>query len=375
MKMQRFIETAFALTLAALLAASCEKFRDTENVTDTRGRGELAVKLSLPQGGVLPTRGETPTDGELTTNDVAVLVYDYSTSSSGALEAYQVSSVSQDLSSAPTFTFTLKPGTKIIEVVVNPPSGFKCSSLPTMDDFDSHVYSIDNDCSSSELSLQMEGYESCVIKQGKSRYCEIAVRRICARVALAGVTNSSGKSLTLQRAFLTNVSKSYSTTGGDGTPEGGSYNPQGRLYSTSSSIIDSPSDADVSLLTYKDLGRTLSDGSTYSPSGSYFYCYQNESTAVPSGWEYGKSYNECTALVVVASLDGTTYYYPVVLDPSEMGSGATYGVERNKAYTVSLTITGPGSDDPNKPVTGASATSSIRISDWSTGGSIDKSFE
>jgi hypothetical protein len=373
MKMIHLTAKASALLLALLLAASCEKFRATEDVTDTGGKGSLTVSFAFPQESVPQTKAvdTDETSDELKVIRVAALVY-----SGGSLETYEFSE--GDWSPLSTLTMTLdniNPGSKTVRVVVNPPSDFDCTDYTTPAKLDAYKFDIDDEAGSYNLNLQMEGSGSCTVKTGQTASCDVTVTRICARVRLASVKNSAGSDIYLQRAFLTNVPYYFSLSGGDETPSGG-YNRQGRTSYTTNNIIDSSSDADMPLLTYQDIKSTVGSGDTYSLTYPEFYCYQNESTDIPAGWVSGKTTIECACLVVVASVGGTTYYYPVVLSADE--TGGTYGIERNRTYDVYLTIAGPGSDDPNKPVTGVSAKATIKISDWDvakTNSTYEKSFK
>ena len=63
--------------------------------------------------------------------------------------------------------------------------------------------------------------------------------------------------------------------------------------------------------------------------------------------------------MIAATVSGTLYYYPVVLD-----SGV---IARNTAHTVALTITGLGSDDPNKPVEKGGLNVSVSVAGWEAG--------
>jgi hypothetical protein len=71
-------------------------------------------------------------------------------------------------------------------------------------------------------------------------------------------------------------------------------------------------------------------------------------------------------LTVVATVDGKIQYYPVVLDSAVL--------ERNKTYTVGLTITGPGSDDPNKPVEKGSVNITLTVAGWVAGATYDETI-
>ena len=69
---------------------------------------------------------------------------------------------------------------------------------------------------------------------------------------------------------------------------------------------------------------------------------------------------------MVATVSGKKYYYPVVLDNATL--------ERNKTYTVGLTITGLGSEDPNKPVEKGTISASITVSGWTAGAVYDETI-
>ena len=68
-------------------------------------------------------------------------------------------------------------------------------------------------------------------------------------------------------------------------------------------------------------------------------------------------YKRKTRIVVTATIGGTKYYYPVLID---------FPV-RNSAYTVELTITGLGSTDPDKPVEKGTINASVTVEGWATG--------
>ena len=49
-------------------------------------------------------------------------------------------------------------------------------------------------------------------------------------------------------------------------------------------------------------------------------------------------------------------------------------LERNKAYTVEMTITGLGSTDPDKPIEKGGLTAAITVLDWVDGGSYEETL-
>ena len=47
-------------------------------------------------------------------------------------------------------------------------------------------------------------------------------------------------------------------------------------------------------------------------------------------------------------------------------------VDQNTAYDISLTVTRPGSDSPDKPVDTQAAEFKIQVVDWADGGDINE---
>ena len=110
-------------------------------------------------------------------------------------------------------------------------------------------------------------------------------------------------------------------------------------------------------LTFKSVGSSVANGASLTPTTPYlFYCYPNSTTTDATGWSSSFTARK-TRLVVAATIGGTKYYYPVVIDTPA----------RNTAYTVELTITGLGSTDPDKPVQKGSITASVTVEGWASG--------
>ena len=110
-------------------------------------------------------------------------------------------------------------------------------------------------------------------------------------------------------------------------------------------------------LTFKSVGTSVANGASLTPATPYlFYPYQNLTANDANGWSSTFSARK-TRLVVAATIGGTKYYYPVVIDTPA----------RNTAYTVELTITGLGSTDPDKPVVKGSINASVTVQGWSAG--------
>jgi hypothetical protein len=134
----------------------------------------------------------------------------------------------------------------------------------------------------------------------------------------------------------------------------------------SSQIIDGDTNkASCEALTFKSVKQEVAHGSNLNITTPYlFYSFPNSNTAGSTGWV-----NPFTArasrLVVTATIDGVKYYYPVTLSKK---------LERNKAYTVEITITGLGSTDPDKPIEKGGLTAAITVLDWVDGGSYEETL-
>ena len=353
------------MTLAAALlcSAACEKYNGDEGVNL---EGELSVSIDLPaEPDTRVTPYTTVESGEDRLGALYLMVFDAGTYK---LEAYRHFSSASEMAGE---KITLLPGKKLVRVGAN--CEYANAQNVTMDsEFTSYRFSLLNDATN---WFQMAGWAYCTVTAGRQTSCSVSLERIVARVSLTYIRNATSSSVTIHRAFLSNVANRYTLTSGDVTLASDYYNIQGRSDRTQGHIIDGSSyTAAASDLTYKNIGLTLAAGAE-SNTKYRFYCYQNEATTAPAGFTSTYS-GEYTTLVVVATVDGTLCYYPVVLDPTAMGT--TYSVERNRAYTVGLTISGPGSPDPNDPdgriETTQSASFTISVADWKSGASYTETI-
>ncbi len=354
------------MTLAAALlcCAACDKYE--RSVETPVQEGELSVSVGFPGN---PDTRVTPyttvESGEDRLGALYLMVFNASTYK---LETYRHFSSASAMAGE---KITLPPGKKLVRVGAN--CEYADAQNVTEDsEFTSYRFSLLDDGTD---RFQMAGWAYCTVTAGAQASCSVSLERIAARVSLTYIKNATSSSITIHRAFLSNVANRYTLASGDVTSSSDYYNIQGRSDRTQGHIIDGSSyAAAASDLTYKDIGLTLASGAE-SSTRYRFYCYQNEATTVPAGFTSTYS-GEYTTLVVVATVDGTLCYYPVVLDPSAMGT--TYSVERNKAYTVGLTISGPGSPDPNDPIsrieTNASATFTVSVKDWMDGASYTETI-
>ena len=118
-------------------------------------------------------------------------------------------------------------------------------------------------------------------------------------------------------------------------------------------------------LIFKPLEGKIDD--TGNSTSHHFYCYSNETDNIAN----------CTKMVIQGDLGGITYYYPILINQAGYGHNAEcghYGVKRNATYSYGVTITRPGSLDPNTPLVPGSLDLSINISDWAVIPHFNKEF-
>ncbi len=176
----------------------------------------------------------------------------------------------------------------------------------------------------------------------------ISLVRFAAKVEIDEIVNAipGNPKLTINGIYLINVSTrmryDYSVS---------AYNwAQKRAYTASESSI-TPYTADI-------FSVEVNGGATYA-TPHYFYCYPNGTTTDSSAPTWSARF---TRLVVEASYSGNDYYYPVNI------RGADGKLNFNTSYTITrLTITGPGSDSPDKPVNKGAAIFNLSVIPWETG--------
>ena len=285
---------------------------------------------------------------ETSVNNVQILVFD----STGALNAY----VDADKSVA-GITINTTAGSKTVWAVVNGPD---LSSVTTAAVLSSKAIDLGDNSTTASAGFVMAGSTTCTVSSSTTTAI-ITVNRFVSRVALAKVTNSlpdSYGSLTVNNVTLTNVVGNQNLAGA-ATPSTW-YNKMGRKdgATASSQIIDGSSYlASCPTLTFKSISSSVANGSSLTPSTPYLlYCYPNSTTTDATGWASSFTARK-TRLVVTATISGTKYYYPVVIDTPQ----------RNTAYTVELTITGLGSTDPDKPVQKGTISAIVSVQGWASG--------
>ena len=355
----------FAALMGMFALTSCNKdlALQGENNTEVNQFKESEIVLDVNFPETVQTKAVTAYTTaqayETQVNSVQILVFD----SAGKIDKYLNAGTKTSGISISTVA-----GAKTVWAVVNGPD---LSSCGTMSALQSTAITLGgNNSTTASTGFVMAGSNTCTVGTS-SVNCAITVSRFVSRVALVSIKNSlpaSYGSMTINCAYLTNVVGNQNIAGNASASTW--YNKFGRADEStqvSSHIIDgSTYKASCEALTYKSISGTAAIGASHAPSTPYlFYCFPNSSTTAPGAFSTTFAAQR-TVLVVKATVGGAVNYYPVVLDDAAPA--------RNSSYTVALTITGPGSSDPNTPVQKGSLSASITVSPWSSGAVYDETI-
>ena len=201
-------------------------------------------------------------------------------------------------------------------------------------------------------SLQSESaknYTMCKIQDytvNKSETINFALERLISRVVVTGIrtkfegTPYEGCGLNDVKIFLMNVQGKKYFLNRDAVNLQVLNN--GRL------VLDDVNLCAMYGILYESLATNIYD-SGYN-NKHYFYCYSNPITTEDET-------NKFTRLVIQGTINGITYYYPIVLK----------NLQENCSYSCDVTIMKPGSTDPSEDVSAISLNSVITVSNWQTG--------
>lgn len=353
MKRINYLTLAFT---AAMLAASC----DNSAIEPEGAEGSMQISFSMPSSA---TRAAT-VGNEAALNDVQMLLFD----ASGNLCKYHNFS-SQEISDKAATIDHVNAGTYTAYVVANGPG---LSSVKNLSEFNSTEIQL-TDYNSTASDFVMEGHAGSIsVTSGATAEPSVALSRFVSRVAVNKITNNipaAYGALKVERVFLSNVVNTQNLAGNKAPGNTASYwfNKEGRADETtrnSSHVIDGTTYlASAPELTFANIGQSVSNGSSMT-ANKYMYAYPNAYTTVPAGFNSTFAAQQ-SVLVIVASFNGSTYYYPVVLKTAPA---------RNTSYEVSATITGAGSSDPNVPVSSGAIKATITVMNWIDGTTYTETF-
>ena len=352
--MKKNLLLGWAAATAVLLTGACNKAPQPATEIET---GSVIIKPVL-DGHELVTRAADTDDydQEATISDVQLLVFD----TSGYLEHY--SSVNTETTE---FFFDLRVGNMKAWVVANGPN---LSTIKTESALTSMMINLASYNNPSE-DFVMAGSQSFQVIANGDVECTVPISRLVSRITLKSVTSllpAAYGTVTIDYALLENVVSTYSLSGTAGTT--GWYNPMGRITESTlvqTHIVNPPTyAADQPQLTFRTLtGSTgFTNGTTYN-TPLRFYAYPNATATDHTGFAttFTPRY---TRLVLKASIDGGTYYYPVSLP----------NLVRNKSYDVHVTLIGLGSSDPDQPVQKGMVDLLVQVTPWGEGSVINETI-
>ncbi len=332
------------LAVAALFSAASCSLDDCETCPDGISQARITLAVNTGDGEMTKAPYISSEPYESKVSDVQVLVFD----SKGRLNAYKSSASTEKISMTTTY------GVKTVWAVVNGPD---LKAVKTLDALTSTVLDLSANKVSGGKGFVMTG--SAEVNVDKADVpASVDVSRLTARVAICNIINKLPEAyseMTIESIVLANVVGNQNISGTAAISTW--YNKAGREDGgNADSIIDGQDyTASCPELTFKKLGTEVLNGqkleNTYC-----FYSYPNNTATDVPGWTNPFSKRK-TRLIVTARIAGEKYYYPVVME----------SLERNKAYTVNMTITALGSTDPDKKVDKGTVTTTVNVLPWNTG--------
>ncbi len=194
---------------------------------------------------------------------------------------------------------------------------------------------------------------------GAASSVNIDVVRLVARVHLSGI-KTDFEGTPYEGAVLKNV-KAYL------------INVTGNVCYANGAVQENSRELNSGELNSDDVKACIMDGMLYDyvadeigdsgyNSSHYFYCYENLILEENDDQRF-------TRLVIQADLNGTTYYYPININRDGYGytsANGHAGVRRNTSYSIDVTITRPGTLDPDISLDFGEVTAKLSVLDWAT---------
>lgn len=341
----------FLLALAAIgfVASSCSKNEHSPDYVGEDSKGSLTVTIR-GENALGRAIGEPSADNEKTVKSFTVYVFNYST---GVIEKSQ--SFDGVLTGKIEGLGVASP--KRVVVFVNQPADFP--SITEYGDFadTDNLLALDTqvpgDFSSKGLFMSGEASGAVTLKTDDVVNVPVTVKRLTAKIKLGGITVIPELGLNLSDFELTGVSVQKAR---DKAPVMGGLATAGFGYIgglDNGGLVVNPF-----LNEFIQLPVDYTSGTRYEPK-AYFYVFANDDTN-----------GEATLLSVHGEYKGTPMYYSFYINDkaSSTGGNSTDGnfIERNKVYTLNVTLRkiGNGGEDPDVPNEAADMTVTVDIAPW-----------
>lgn len=364
--MRRF----FFVFLAGVLAVGmCSCNKEPVSGKDS----SLTVQLS---GGEVATKGDATTE-EKAVSSLVLYVFDGNgmldvahecTSGELAPDAYGVRSV----------TIPVKTGNKTVFALANAPSAVRTAADACAQLSDLQAVSVSLDDNTVTSFVMTGSGTKTLTSANSSEPVSIILSRPVAKIRLGRLTNSLPGpygNIVIKHVFLCNVVTNQNLAGTANAStwinKSGTDHPQGSdKYYT----IGYSGHVAQNALTFQNLNNHTVNSSSYYDFNKVMYAMPNDvnlggSLADPNG--YNATFTPtATTMMVVATILGQDYYYPVALKTSP-------GISRNSEYTVNLTLVGLGNtiaEGPFNKIEKANIQASITVSNWTDGATYTESL-
>lgn len=231
-----------------------------------------------------------------------------------------------------------------------------------------------SDCNlAEERGFVMAGAVETAAGRGAPTPVPISLSRFAARVRLVSVENrvpsgyARDGAVTVKSVFLINALGTWAL-GGAGTASewvnlGGRVAGRASSDSRSDFITEAGQVHPAAYLpqVFRTDGRTLANGTVETYADCCLYSFPNAVQTDHTGSTAGAGEGAFTRLVILATVNGADWWYPVTLSVDGRG------LERNTSYDVRVVLRTTGSADPNEPLVKGSLSAEVSVNPWSPG--------
>lgn len=371
--MKRFFASILSLVAVAFVLASCENI----GMADRDGEGGLS--FSIAREGLATKAITDAVAYETRVNSLDVFVFE-----GGTTLYYHGRAVNGTTPSDPNrFTWessntngitsgtvkklpvTTANSKYTLVMVANLPAD-KMSGKMTIADIEAVAFNLGNmSRTESEGFVMYAKKANVVVNAGDTPTAVdggIQLERFASRVRLVSVQNtipasanySNSNKVTVNGIFISNVPSVWNV-GASGNPST-IVNVAGRKNNTAISPSVAP---DYAITGYFPTAVEIAQSASATALG--WSAYALPITSVAQGYTSPK-------FVICAIVNGTQYYYPVELvRAATTTQEARGGIERNKTYDITVSISGTGSLDPDVVVVRGSLSATISVKAWVSG--------
>ena len=339
--------------------ASCQ-----EMAPDT-GTGRLSVVIFDAQGPVTRASDVTELSYEKQINNLQLFIFEGST-----LFKYELIT---DGLSGETIQRTyeaIKAGVYSVYAVAN---ASDLSGISSEEELVETAVSLSECRLDASSGFVMAGSATTNVGSGGSETVAVLLSRFAARVRLVSVENqlpasyAGGGQVKIEAVYLANALGTWNLGGTEtatgwvnlgGRAAGKEASTQRDDYIATQAQVN-PAAYAAQVFRAQDV--TVQRGDTQSFTDCCLYSFPNPVTEDHTGNTATQSTGALTRLVVLATVNGSSWWYPVTLFRDGKG------IERNTSYDVRLTLRATGSDDPNEPVGKGALTATVSVAPWLEG--------